>query len=343
MIAFVVTLAGCTAPVDVESPAPGVSTPPTAEQTPSPTPTIDPAARPAQLFDGDCDRLLPLASARDILDSPVTLQEPTLPAWYTPPSSKLLGEISCTWSSGDENAGHSASVRAIFDTGAMTPDPDIAFYYGPAWLEFSASGILFEVTTTLGSSEEQNDNETRQIAGNVLGAFKAKLQTAALDEPAKMWVGMPTGSWDDASVDCAELQTAADVDGILGEEVVGEQTVIGRDESGEPFSIIDDAANIEVHNIDCYWHSSLAEDGPEFRAELWPGQGFTVDDADTLGTVQTVEIAGADAAYFVTVDDSPEPILVVQSGVNRLNLRGTLHLEKGVVAHAAEQILVVLN
>jgi len=319
-----------------ESTSSAQSVTPTVE---TPAPATPESALQPQLFDGDCDRVIDLATARAIFGADA-VPIPAAPGSSTP---TLLGEIRCSWGSPSESAEPSGTVIAIIDTGAVAPWPEVECFYGPCWVSFSVSGMLFEIVALMQDyADESFDYDSALVVVtdelvSMQRAIEASVQTV---EPPQ-WQGVPDGSWSSSTVDCDALEAAADLDALIGVDVHGEKTVSGRNMSGEPMDITAEAAYIEVGNIHCFWEGATGNGG-SLNLDLLRGQSFAVAEGARSPTATLVDIDGSELAYL---DSAPDgyPFLDAQSGANRMTIPYPERFDQRELISAVEKMLVVLN
>jgi len=291
LVIAVAALSAC-APTPQAQPAPAA-----AEQTPTSTPT--PAATgPVEAFGGDCAHALPDASAV------VGYEAVPVPA-TGPVGIRTLGGIGCTWYNAADEF-QSVSLHAL-------PVDDV-----PATMRGA-----FESVTCLQSYDWQQCH----LGGTAAGTW-VLVSAPALDEagaapdlaPALAAALASAGAWPDPraatpsedwweSVDCAQLETEADIAGAFAPHPF---------EAGYPSGFGDSPLTDVLAPTDqwCPWYSSDA--GTRIWMNLLPGAGAQWDDA-AFADGTPVEVAGAVAAVLVTEDGSE--VLYATDGANVLRVR----------------------
>ena len=265
---------------------------------------------------------------------------PAAPVTSTP---RLLGEIRCSWGSPSESADPSGIAVAIIDTGAVTPRPEVECFYGPCWVSFSVSGMLFQISASMGDIHEDSfdyDSALEVVAGELV-AMRRAIEASVKNVESPQWLGIADGSWSSSMIDCDALEAAADLDVLIGVDVHGEKTVSGRNMSGEPMDITDEAADIEIGNIYCFWEGATGNDG-SLNLNLLPGQSFAVVEGARSSTATLVDIDGSELAYLDSAHDG-YPFLDVRSGVNRMTIPYPERFDQRELVSAVEKMLVVLN
>jgi len=333
----VATASGCAGRLSPAEPVPPAQSVTPTVETPA---LVNPeSALQPQLFDGDCDRVLDPVTARTIFGADA-VPAPALSSNSTP---RLLGEIRCSWGSPSESAEPSGTAVAIIDTGAVAPRPEVECFYGPCWVSFSVSGMLFQISASMGDIHEESfdyDSALVVVTGELVAmqrAIEASVQT--VESPR--WQGVPDGSWSSSTVDCDALEAAADLDALIGVDVHGEKTVSGPNMSGEPMDITDEAAYIEVGNIHCFWEGATGKGG-SLNLDLLRGQSFAVAEGARSPTATLVDIDGSELAYLGSSPDGYS-VLDVQSGVNRMTIPYPERFDQRELVSALEKMLVVLN
>jgi hypothetical protein len=317
---------------------------PITASTPTPTLASDYVAPdwPEQVFAGDCDSVLAPETARKIFDADVVSESTTT---YADSTRTLIGGIGCRWNSSDTDLGHSGWVTAVIDTGAIAPRDEVYCYYGPCWLSFVSSGMLIELTTTLG--DERADGYNRTDAEGKVAVVLAEMRSAVEDSAAAAsavtWNGPPAGSWVAESIDCEALKAAFAMDALYSEDIYGGRSISAANDSGEPMSITTDAANIEVRNASCFWSSHDENNGIGVGASFRPGQGFAVVGIPDDVPAELVNVSGSDLAYL-TRDPDGGRALFVQIGVNLLRLGvSESGIQEDDIVGVAERAIAILG
>lgn len=300
------------------TPSPTVTSTPSPSATPTPTPTPT-APTPAIAFDGDCGAVFDDAAVSAIIGVPMALSN-GVPAQ----DAGVLGGVRCQWiATGD---GYQAVGVSVFPWDAV---PETVG---------SQAGIVPDCT--IDGFSCQYVDRFGDAAVMVWGSTNAQLEalTDAVGERAARSPGtarsLPAGAW--TVPECADIRDAIDAARGRGNIVDHRGDYYPRGFDWEVLRERGAAAYCAVDNLS-------APEGTTTVVDMMFGPGSSPDlDAISRHGGLSVEVSGADAAWYLPDLTSTASVLVVQSGPNTLTV-GTQSMTEEEMRQVGATVIAALG
>lgn len=259
---------------------------------------VDEAAKPAQVLDANCSRLLSDADVAAVMGESIHLFTAPFGPPITWAYTEAAGGLDCTWS--DPTGERFLSVTVIDEAlaGNAPKDGSECSDYGPSRCDFGVHGGDLYSFGLVSLGDGKNKHDAR--AASTRAAKLLAMNTAAA---AAFVPSTPTAStW--SVVDCTAITTAVDPRDVWD---LPRLTTITDPDSGldpelEPYVNGTYAENAVGHG-GCSWQDRSDEANVAIRIRtLSPGAWIADDIADYTGA-EPVSVAGADSAYIVPGDN----------------------------------------
>lgn len=285
-------------------------TPAEEEREPIPSTTI----RPAQLFDGDCSRILGEQRASEIAGTPLKLREIefNVDTFWGGYSSAVAqsGGTECSWAAPPKgDVGFSPTISLVFLHDELLPPLEKPQSCGQGYTEnitCAIDGVTNGVRYSGGIGLERAD--AIAIADEVVDAVEEFLQSESI--PA---APVPAdGAWP-TPTNCDRLGTLAEINTLLD----GDFVTYGGDGHGNRGSQAVWNLLTEDQSLNCYWFDE--SDNSAVQVGVFGGGAWAQPIVAEQPGSESVSIDGFDSAYLVT-DEYDIGTLHAFRGDNRLQI-----------------------
>jgi hypothetical protein len=318
------TLSGCATPTAGSGLAGTESASPSASALPTQTP------QPRVALDGDCGAVLPSSAAQGAFESASFVPSSTTSLSAVMPdaaaSAALIGALTCAWSVDGSRISH-ASIDIVPEEAvpAAVLESSAAFACDGSSLCGRAEthdGVWVRAAVNRWVAPEQpvSEEEAAELQNAV-----ALMLASVFSHPSTDLRGVPVEPdptwWKLAACD------------LLHPAVV-EATGSAEVEPGFPSDVEPSGSMWEVLVANdasrwCAWHSYAEQEPVLVELDLQPGVGAPSSEQLEGARAEAIDIAGADVAYVLRLDDRPtarSTKLVAVVGDNRLTVGGN-HIE----------------
>lgn len=323
-------IAGCSEPSTTVAPP--------ESPTPAPSPSL-PAAAP-EVLPFECSEVMDPAAFERITRT--SLPESNEPGGaFFEMLTRQIGHGTCSWYRSDPYANVRIFAE-IAGPGAVSAESggcaDTSGTSG--WVDCSRTTVLngYRVSTYLGGAFTMTIAEAEAAEHELFAPAFAALAA----EPAPAAWTVPDGAWAPI-VDCLAVDAQAEVSVATGVPAMTVADVTGEGEDGTVPRVESAAWGLTV----CRWRA----DDPDTAAVPWvdvefvAGGGWLWRDlipSAAPGTIEPVEVAGADVAAFECTDDEACALLL-GFGVNSVRISGTRDLSYQGLALTREQLAALAD
>ena len=287
---------------------------PPAVPVPTPTKTLEPAAKPAQLFDGDCESVLTLEQLQEITgaDMELTSGADITSVGYDGQAKWAVtqsGGLVCEWRLVDSNSSTDPAVYLAFMRQELLSNFEASTPCLPPYTEFLSCAIEHETggLRVSGGITAGDEASTAAAAQSILDAIDARVAEVPVGEsPAPV-----EGAWANPT-DCAALLEAMDSKNTLGRELTTSEG-LGHG-SYWAQGIADLVQNDQ--STTCMFLDAEPAGAEPVQAGIQGGGSWVAPLVAERAGAKVVTVAGFDYAVYIETADGMTPQLHAFRGPN---------------------------